>query len=297
MDDAPSIDSINDLLAPKNKLARGWQATLTLEFTEQDGRSYLAKRQHSGPLVIQKTLHPEGAGVCHGIVVHPPGGVAGGDELTLNVRLNDGAHILLTTPGAGKWYKANGKYASQHLNIDVQNAACFEWLPQENILFDGAKVKFSAKVNLAADAKYAGWEILCFGRQAQEELWRTGSLHQNLSIRRENECVWKELACLKPKQQLMHSIVGLGSNAVSASFVIVAGAVPPELLVACKEIQPKLALDLSAKYGVTALPEVFSARYVGQSAQCARQYFEQLWQIMRPWYAACEVTRPRIWNT
>lgn len=297
MDDVPSIDSINDLLAPKNKLASGWQATLTLEFTEQGGRSYLAKREHSGPLVIQKTLHPEGAGVCHGIVVHPPGGVAGGDELTLNVRLNHGAHVLLTTPGAGKWYKANGQYASQHLNIDVQNGACFEWLPQENILFDGAQVKFSAKVNLAADAKYAGWEIICFGRQAQEELWRNGSLHQSLNFRRENECVWNELACLKPEQQLMQSVVGLGGNAVSASFVIVAGAVPSELLVACREIQPKLALDLSAKYGVTALPEVFSARYVGQSAQCARQYFEQLWQIMRPWYAVCEVTRPRIWNT
>lgn len=297
MDDVSSVNAPIKLAGLHSKHVSHWQATLALEFTKQDGRSYLAKREHTGPLVIQKTLHPEGAGVCHGVVVHPPGGVAGGDELTLKVRLNQSVHALLTTPGAGKWYKANGQFASQHLKFDLQNGACFEWLPQENILFDGAQIKFSAEVSLQEAAKYAGWEILCFGRQAQKELWQTGSLHQRLSIHREKKLIWNELTFLKPEQRLMQSIVGLYDNAVSASFVIAAGLVPPELLVACRGIQPKLALDMRAKYGVTVLPEVFSARYVGQSAQCARQYFEQLWQILRPWYAAREVIRPRIWNT
>jgi urease accessory protein len=231
------------------------------------------------------------------VVVHPPGGVAGGDELTLEVRLNQNSHALLTTPGAGKWYKANGQFASQHLKFDVQNGACFEWLPQENILFDGAQVKLSAEVNLDAGASYAGWEILCFGRQAQNELWQTGCLHQSLVISRQRKLIWNERSCLNPEQKLMQSIVGLCGNAVSASFVIVAGLVPQELLAACREIQPRPALDIQAKYAVTALPEVFSAKYVGQSAQSARQYFEQLWQILRPWYAGQNALRPRIWNT
>jgi urease accessory protein len=296
MDD---IQSINSPLFEDThqRLKSRWQATLTLDFAKQDGRSYLAKRQHTGPLVIQKTLHPEGEGVCHGVVVHPPGGVAGGDELTLEVRLNQSAHALLTTPGAGKWYKANGQLASQHLKFDVQNGACFEWLPQENILFDGAQVKFNAEVSLAEDANYAGWEILCFGRQAQSELWKTGYLHQNLVIRRLGKLIWNERSCITPEQKLMQSIVGLSGNAVSASFVIAAGSVPQELLAACREVQPRPALDLQARYAVTALPEVFSARYVGQSAQSARQYFEQLWHILRPWYAVKNALRPRIWNT
>ena len=315
MDDTPSINSANKFNSESKlnsaskfedasnfevahkKLASRWQASLILDFTKQDNRSYLAKRQHTGPLVIQKTLHPEGEGVCHGVVVHPPGGVAGGDELSLKVSLNQNAHALLTTPGAGKWYKANGQLASQHLKFDVQNGACFEWLPQENILFDGAQVKFDAEVNLGTDANYAGWEILCFGRQAQNELWQTGYLHQSLVISRQHKLIWNERTCLNAQQKLMQSIVGLYGNAVSASFVIAAGLVPPELIAACREIQPKLALDMRAKYAVTALPEVFSARYVGQSAQSARQYFERLWQILRPWYAGREVTRPRIWNT
>ncbi len=297
MDDIQSINSPNIFEDTHKRLTNRWQATLTLDFAKQDGRSYLAKRQHTGPLVIQKTLHPEGEGVCHGVVVHPPGGVAGGDELTLEVRLNQSSHALLTTPGAGKWYKANGQLASQHLKFEVQNEACFEWLPQENILFDGAQVKFSAEVNLDAGANYAGWEILCFGRQAQNELWQTGCLHQSLIISRHSKLIWNERSCLNPEQRLMQSIVGLYGNAVSANFVIAAGLVPQGLLAACREIQPKLALDMQAKYAVTALPEVFSARYVGQSAQSARQYFEQLWQILRPWYVGREVVRPRIWNT
>ena len=96
-----------------------WLASLTLDFAAKDGRSYLAKRQHNGPLVIQKTLYPEGDAVCHGIIIHPPGGVAGGDELILNVNLKADASALLTTPGAGKWYKANGHVSRQNVRLDV----------------------------------------------------------------------------------------------------------------------------------------------------------------------------------
>lgn len=296
MDDSSTLPS-NSLAAVDQPAIKRWEACLNLVFSKRHERSYLAKNVHVGPLVLQKSLHPEGDAVCHGVVVHPPGGVAGGDSLTLNVHLNQGAYALLTTPGAGKWYKANGQQACQQLRFTLEKNTCFEWLPQENILFDGAQVKFSAEVVLEDDAKYAGWEVLCFGRQAQKELWQTGSLHQSLSIWRNNKLIWNELGFLKPEDKVMQSIVGLHDNAVSASFVIAAGKVPDEVLAACREIQPKLALDLQAKYGVTAMPEIFSARYIGQSAQCARQYFELLWQILRPWYAGLETTRPRIWNT
>jgi urease accessory protein len=276
---------------------RHWHARLDLHFTEREGRSYLAQKQHVGPLVLQKTLYPEGQTICHGVIVHPPGGVAGGDALTLALSLSRQSKVLLTTPGAGKWYKANGQEASQHLIFNLQDEACLEWLPQENILFDGSQVKFSAEIKLSKNARYAGWEILCFGRQAQGETWNTGAMHQNVAIYREGARIWLERASIQDARELMHSVAGLNGNAVSASFVIAAGAVPAEVLTHCREIQPKLALDMHARYGVTALPEIFSARYIGQSAQCARAYFEQLWQILRPWYLGCDSVRPRIWNT
>ena len=304
MDDAQIKNGLTQTLGTPPK---HWVAHLALRFAHQqvahqqdaykESRSFLAFKQHWGPLVLQKSLHPEGSSVCHGVVVHPPGGVAGGDALTLETTLESQAHALLTTPGAGKWYKANGQSASQHLAFTVAADACFEWFPQENILFDGAQVDFSARIDLEAGARYAGWDIMCFGRQAQQERWQTGHMHQNLAIYRQQTLIWREAGKLTPDSRCMTSIAGLHGNPVSASFVVVAGAVPANILEACKALQPDLALDLQAKYGVTALPEVFSARYVGQSAQTAKQYFEQLWQILRPWYANRTAARPRIWNT
>jgi urease accessory protein len=274
-----------------------WLATLTLDFDAKNGRSYLAKKQHNGPLVLQKTLYPVGETVCHGIIIHPPGGVAGGDELILNVNLQANANALLTTPGAGKWYKANGVAASQHLQFELAGKSSLEWLPQENILFNGSIVDFSAEIQLSEEACYAGWEILCFGRQARGESWLTGNLEQKLLIKRAGKAIWQESAHLQANDRFFQSSIGLGGNVVSASFVIAAGAVPTDLFAQCQLFQIDNASDNKAKFGVSALPEVFSARYIGMSAQSARHYFEGLWHIMRPWYASRLAARPRIWNT
>ncbi|MDP3332361.1 MAG: urease accessory protein UreD [Methylotenera sp.] len=300
MDDTDSINLAHKPQATANMKLGRWKASLALNFNKRDGRTFLAKKQHSGPLVIQKTLHPEGDAICHGIIIHPPGGVAGGDEITLQVALAQNANVLLTTPGAGKWYKANSKVASQHLQFDLAENTCLEWLPQENILFDGSMIDFSANINLDENARYAGWEVLCFGRQARGESWDTGKLSQNLIIKRGNKTIWQERTVLMANDRFFNSIIGLGGNVISASFVIVAGTVPVELFAQCQQLQMNDAvneIDSQARYGVTVLPEVFSARYIGMSAPAARQYFEKLWHILRPWYLSHAAVRPRIWNT
>lgn len=271
----------------------GWLGALKLDFAGQDERSYLAKRQHQGPLVIQKTLHPEGSDICHGIIVHPPGGVAGGDRLLLDVSLADKANVLLTTPGAGKWYKANQQTASQHINIVIAQNSCMEWLPQENILFDGARVNFSTAITLDSGAAYAGWDVVCLGRQARGESWQEGALRQVLSIRRNGKLIWNERTYLTPQSCIMQSLMGLRGNVVSGGLVVAAGSVPASIVDACKDV----AVSKDAQCGVTALPEIFSARYIGLSSQEARQYFERLWMLLRPWYGQREANRPRIWNT
>ena len=288
------MDDLNLTIASpaQQRVAKHWQAKLELGFCRREARSYLAHRLHNGPLVVQKSLHPEGEEVCHAVIVHPPGGVAGGDALQLCVNLDTGARALLTTPGAGKWYKANGSQATQTLQFQLSAGSGLEWLPQENILFDGAEVGFAAEIQLAADATFAGWDIACLGRQAQQEVWQRGFYKLNQRILRNGRLIWNERAHMQANDLIKASRVGLGGSAVFGTFIVCAGAVPAELLAACRAL-----IVPDAKTGLTALPEVLCIRYVGQASQQARQYFEQCWRILRPWYYQKDAVRPRIWNT
>jgi len=273
--------------------AQPWEAELHLDFARQGARSVLARRRHRGPLVVQKPLYPEGDAVCHTIVLHPPGGVAGGDRLRLCVDAGPRSHALLTTPGAGKWYKANGAQATQHNVYTLREQAVLEWLPQETLLYDAAEVAWETRVDLAADAVYAGWEILCLGRRASGERFRSGRLRQNLRIIRERRLLWGEQVCLRGGDRLLESPVGLGGSTVCATFVVAAGVVPPAVLEACRAVAPPAGL----RTGVTAMPELLLARCLGDHALAARHYFEALWAVLRPWYAGMAARRPRIWNT
>lgn len=277
----------------------GWHAQLSLRFAARDsrsalsGRTVLVERTHSGPLVVQKSLYPEGERCCHAIIVHPPGGIAGGDELQLCANLEAGSHALLTTPGAGKWYKANGRKAVQRLQFKLAERSTLEWLPQETILFDAAETRMTTRVDLAVDAKFAGWEIVCFGRRATGEIFARGSLRQNVQIWRDDALLWNEATNISAGSRALLSPVGMNGHTVNAVFLVAAGALPAEVLEICRAIVPRE----NNLYGVTALPEVFAARFVGDSAEQAREYFEALWRVLRPWYANLDMQRPRIWST
>src|ERR1700761_321761 len=136
-----------------------WKAELALLYRHLDNRTFVAERRHEGPLVVQKPLYPEGPGVCHSVLVHAPGGIAGGDSLTLDLSLERHARALITTPSATKWYKADGRVARQMSHLSVGACAVLEWLPLESILFDEADAVIGATVALADDAVFAGWEI------------------------------------------------------------------------------------------------------------------------------------------
>lgn len=271
---------------------QGWQASLSLGFARLGERCVLSERKHSGPLVVQKPLYPEGQDICHVLIVHPPGGIAGGDQLRLEARLGMGAHALITTPGAGKWYKANGREASQTLEFALQDGALLEWLPQETIVFDQAQPILATQVSLTGAACYAGWEILCLGRQAAHERFMSGRLRQRTEIFRDGARIWGDYADIPGGGRVLDSPAGLQGKSVSGTFLVAGTPATPELLAACRDVSAPRGIG-----GITALPQVLAARYLGDSAEAARTYFEALWAIFRPWYADRPASRPRIWNT
>ena len=264
-------------------VAQSWKAELELGFARRAGRTVLAERRHDGPLVVQKALYPEGGEVCHAIVVHPPAGIAGGDELALTARAGEGAHALLTTPGAGKWYRSAGPWAAQRLRFEV--AGSLEWLPQETIVFSGALARLETEVHLRGDARYLGWEILCLGRTGSGEKFSRGELRLSTRVYRDGRLLWLERGRLEGGGSLLDSPAGLQGMPVCGTLV---AAGPMVALAACRE---------GESLAVTQLPGVLVARYLGDSSERARRAFAQLWTLLRPALFGREAQAPRIWST
>jgi urease accessory protein len=261
-------------------VAAGWKAELALGFERIDGRTVLARKRHDGPLVVQRALYPEGGEVCHAIVVHPPAGVAGGDELSLSVETGESAFAQLTTPGAGKWYRSAGPWAAQRLSFDVEGT--LEWLPQETIVFDGALADLSTVVRLGEEGRYLGWEILCFGRSGSGERFTRGAVRLGTRISKGGRLIWLERGRIDGGGRLMQSHAGLSGHTVCGTLVA-----------AAPQITPRRAEGLA----VTALPGVLVARYLGDSSEEAKQAFSRLWAALRPALLGREAREPRIWRT
>lgn len=274
-----------------------WQAELRLGFADDDSTTRLTERMHSGPLRVQKPLYPEGREVCHAIVVHPPGGVVGGDELSIAAHVGQHAHALVTTPGAAKWYRANGKVSQQRVLIDVAPGATLEWLPQETIFFNHADVELRQEVSLAVDAGYIGCDVLCFGRRACGESFDSGQVRQRTSIRRGGKLVWHEQGLLG--KSIMASPLGMGGHTVCATLIAIGPIGQTVPAAALQEIRTQSDEIVAGhgKTGATLLKQLCVVRYSGHSSEVARQVMVNAWRILRPILLGRAAVTPRIWNT
>lgn len=276
--------------------AQSWHAELHLGFTRTGERTVLRENWHRGPLRVQKALYPEGAGICQAIVLHPPSGMAGGDHLAISSEVDTGAHAQLTTPGAGKWYRSAGAEASQRIALAVSEGAALEWLPQETILFDGARARMETRVDLAADSRYIGWDVLCLGRTAAGERFEKGRLDLLLRVDRAGHPIWIERGGIADKDPMLSSPAGWAGSTVCGSLLCTFPELPTQasaLLDACRQTRPA---D-TARYGLSALPGVLIARYLGDNSEAARLWFIELWKILRPVCLGRPAIIPRVWNT
>ena len=270
----------------------GWRAELRLAYQRRGARTVLAERAHRGPLVVQRPLYPEGETVCHTILVHPPAGIAGGDRLALTLEIRAHAHVLLTTPGAGKWYRSAGARGELVQRIRVAEGGVCEFLPQESIVFDGALGTLATEVELAGSAVFIGAEMLCLGRTGAGERFTRGGLALRTRISRDGRPLWLERGVLEGGSALLEAAVGLDGAPVSATLLVAAPACDAGLLEAWRAIEP-----VAGRGAVTLLPGLLVARWLGPACEPGRAWLAQLWGAARPAVAGRAMQVPRIWNT
>ena len=270
-----------------------WDAALELGYSFRDGRTVLSRRSSRGPLAVQKMLYPESAAVCHTILLHPPGGIAGGDHLTIAATLDPQAHTVFATPGATKWYRSACLESRQRIDISVADNGVCEWLPQENIFFESVKADNSISVRLGHGAAFCGWDVMCLGRTASGERFRNGRIRQRLRIEREGRPLFEELACIEGGSAVLESPAGMAGFPVCGNLLLAGRRIDASLMEGCRAVLP----GDDCRWGVTTLPEVFVARYIGRSAEQVRDYFSRIWELLRPVYANRPAQRLRIWAT
>lgn len=266
-----------------------WPAELELGYARLSDATRPVLRRHKGPLRVQKHLYAEGPEVCQHIIVHPPGGIAGGDRLDISVHVGIDAWAQLTSPGAAKWYRAAGP-AFQDLRLHVDAGATLEWLPQETIVYCAAQAKLRTTIELEGDARLFYWDIIALGRPAANERFDAGYFQARLDIRRDGQLLWHERQRVAGDDGLLDSPIGLDGHPVFATL-IVTGEIDAGLMERCRELPSKVRGDL------TQLPGIIVGRCLASEALHARAWLIELWQLLRPRLLGREALPPRIWST
>lgn len=266
-----------------------WHAELELAYGRFADATRPVLRRHQGPLRVQKHLYAEGPQVCQHIIVHPPGGIAGGDRLNIRASVGAQAWAQLTSPGAAKWYRANGP-AYQQLALQVAAGATLEWLPQETIVYSGAQAQLDTRIELQGDARLCYWDMVALGRPASGERFDSGDFRSRLDIRRDGHLLWHERQRIRGGDALLDSPIGLSGQPVFATLLIT-GETDADLLERCRELTTPVRGDL------TQLPGLLVARCLASEALHARAWLIGLWQLLRPALLGREAVSPRIWNT
>ncbi len=265
----------------------GWQAELNLGFSCRAERTVLARRHHRGPLVVQRPLDG-GDGVCQVCLLHPPAGVVGGDRLDITVTADEDSRVLVTTPAAGKFYRSDGPWAGQSVHLHVDRGASLEWLPQETIFYQGARVHSRVQVHLHPTARFIGWETAVLGRPAAGEGFAHGEVILDWRMYQAGQPLLLE------RQQLdatsLEALWGLGGLPMTASLW--AYPATPRYL---QQIQTLLEEDPDT--GVTLLDQLLVVRSRGRCITTLHRRLRTIWAELRPAILNLEPRSPRIWNT
>ncbi|RON44068.1 urease accessory protein UreD [Pseudomonas frederiksbergensis] len=278
-----------NLPVPTVLFTPSWHAELELGYARFGDTTRPVLRRHQGPLRVQKHLYAEGPEVCQHIIVHPPGGIAGGDRLDIAASVGTDAWAQITSPGAAKWYRAAGP-AYQQLDLNVAAGATLEWLPQETIIFSAAQAELSTSINLEGDARLFYWDVVALGRPASGERFDVGHFQARLDIRRNGQLLWHERQRIVGNDGLLDSPIGLDGQPVFATL-LVTGEIDSDLLERCRSLPNDVRGDL------TQLPGLLVARCLASEALLARGWLIDLWRLLRPALLGREAVPPRIWST
>lgn len=274
-----------------------WHAELDLAYTFAAQRT-VARHSHTGPLRVLQSLYPEGDAICHHVLVHPPGGLVGGDTLDIRITADANSHALVTTPGATRYYRSAGESAVQRTHITLSGQARLEWLPLESIAYDQCLAENHLRLAVAPQAEFMGWDITAFGLPHASLPFAQGSFLQHIEV----PGIWLERGLVQAADaRLMNGPLGLAGHRCMASLFFVTGSRLENgrrdaALELTREVISKHALRQTA--GVTCPnAQVMVVRVLAPLVEPAVDLLRQIWAGWRTHFWQLPLVNPRIWST
>lgn len=279
------------------KQVGNWHAQLHLELSQRFERTAVTQRQHIGPYIIQRPFYPEDDGTAHIYLLHPPGGMVGGDLLELSVDVKEGAKALITSPSAGKVYQCLKDTAHQDQVFRVGSGAQFEWMPQEMIIFNEAKAKLTSRFYLADESsQLMSWDLVCFGRRASKEWLEQGQFEQEISVYESDVLKLHERVVFDAEDGFLQQSFGMAGFSVMGTMIMTCAGYSVDSIKDYIE-------ELSEQYGnslmvsTTVVKGLCIVRILAHFSHEARAVLSKVWQFMRPLILNKAAEVPRIWYT
>jgi urease accessory protein len=273
-----------------------WHASLRLDYAREGGRS-VARFRHDGPLRILQSLYPEGEDVCHNVLVHPPGGLVGGDTLEVRVTGATGSHGLVTTPGASRFYRSEGGAALQDVRIGLERDARLEWLPLEALYYSGCLAHNRLVLDLAPGAELLGWDIAALGLPQASQPFVAGSVLQHIEL----SGAWLERGRIAADdKRLLDGPLGLAGQRCLASLFLACGSelARPRREALLEAARSVIEADpLVRMAGATAPgPQVLVVRVLAPLVEPAVRLLKAVRRAWRPLLWGVEGAEPRGWT-
>jgi urease accessory protein len=252
----------------------------------RNGKSVRNQVHESGALRV-RFPHEDVPGLG-AVVVNTGGGMTGGDDFSIRAKAGPGSVLTVTTSAAEKIYRSIGPPANVHVCLEATERSSLAWLPQEAIVFDGARIKRRYDISMACDSALLVCDINCVGRAAMGETVGNLKLQDQWRIRIGGQLCYADFTRIDGHATNILQRATIADGAASFATLIYAG---PEAEAACVYLRALVAASSQVQAGAGLFNGICVARFVSSELSQLREF------ICRATQGIYGATMPRSWAT
>jgi urease accessory protein len=219
------------------------------------------------------------------VVINTGGGVVGGDRVTFDIGVETGGNVAVTTQAAERIYRSAGPISELDVRLTAAADAHLAWVPQETILFSGARLKRRIDVDIAGGGAVLLAESIVFGRIASGEAMRGGQLHDVWRVRRDGRIVFSEATRLDDVARNVLERPAILRGASAAALLLYVGPAAEARLPSMREAMH----GFRGETGASAWNGMLAVRCIAAAPEDMRQ------DIMRAIAMLSGAPLPRVW--